>query len=422
MERQRARLLVLVALVVYFAALAAIGGHSRWDRLGVPPGALSFQDMRNVTGAWECTRRGIAVLPVNPCDPYHRPADFPKIWLALSGLGLGKGDTVALGTGLAVVFFAAALLVVPAGASLLAGLLYAVALCSPAVMLGVERGNPDLAVFPFVLAAVLVTTRTPLGRVAGPALLFFAAILKLYPVFAIGAFVRRATRTSLVASLVVVAGFVVYLAATAHYVHEILTSIQPPSTLAFGVRRLTMWFSALAERVLGGFGWFRPWDVVLALIGIGLGWLCARRLAGPIGARPVEPGAARDLDLFWAGACIYVGSYLVFVNQDYRLIFLLLTVPQIGRWAHERRGLAFVSVAALLVTLWLDVWSGIPNSRPALDWWERITAVGSGVLPVAVIGQFVLFVSLIGWLIATAPAVPALAHVLRRAEADRRAV
>jgi hypothetical protein len=418
LERQKARLLVLAALALYFVALVLLGGRTRWDRLGVPQGALSFEDARNVTGAWECARRGVAVLPVNPCDPYRRPADFPKIWLTLSSLGLGPGDTVPLAIGLAVVFLFSALLVVPTGASLSTGILYALALCSPAVMLGIERGNNDLAVFPFVLGAVLVTARTSFGRIAGPALLLFASILKLYPVFAVGAFVRRSTRASLLAAVAVAACFLVYLAATVHYVHELLSSIQAPSTLAYGVRRLTMWFSALAVRALGGFGWFRVWDVVLALAGLGLGWACARRLAGATAPSPADPGAARDLDLFWAGACIYLGSYLIFISQDYRLVFLLLTVPQIARWIGERHGLAYLSVAALLVTLWLDVWTGMPGLKPALDWWARTTAVGSASIPVALIGQFVLFVCLIGWLIATAPPLPAIARILRRPAAD----
>jgi hypothetical protein len=88
------------------------------------------------------------VLPVNPCYPFHLPAYFPKIWLAPSFLGIGQGGAVALGVGIAVVFLVCAIFVVPAGASAWTGLAYAAALCSPAVMLGVERGNPDIVIFP----------------------------------------------------------------------------------------------------------------------------------------------------------------------------------------------------------------------------------------------------------------------------------
>ena len=78
--------------------MAALGGHEKgWQRVGVPAATYRFADLRNLTSAWECTRRGIAVLPTNPCDLGDRPADFPQIWLLASHLGLGTGDTFALG-------------------------------------------------------------------------------------------------------------------------------------------------------------------------------------------------------------------------------------------------------------------------------------------------------------------------------------
>ena len=225
------------SLVLYFVALVALGGHDRWGRLGVPPASVKFLDLRNVIAAWKCDSEGIAVLPINPCDPYHRPADFPKIWLALSFLGIGQGGAVALGVGIAVVFLVCAIFVVPAGVSAWTGLAYAAALCSPAVMLGIERGNPDILIFPLVLAAALLTTRTRTGQILTAALLLFVIVLKLYPAFAAGYLVRRATRASLTVLAVVAACSLVYVLATYHYIHEMLSSIPQSNVLTYGVRR-----------------------------------------------------------------------------------------------------------------------------------------------------------------------------------------
>ena len=124
-------------------------------------------------------------------------------------------------------------------------------------------------------------------------------------------------------------------------------------------------------------------------------------------------GEIRDLDLFWAGACVYVGSYAVFLSFDYRLIFLLLTVPQLLRWTRARYGTAYVTVAALLVAMWLDVWTRMPGLGRVLTWWARTTAVGTAPpLTVAVIAQYVLFVTLVAWLLATFPR--GLRDVVRR--------
>ena len=415
--RQRARLVVVAALVLYFGALAALGGHDRWGRLGVPAASVKFLDLRNVIAAWQCARRHIAVLPVNPCDPYHRPADFPKIWLVPSFLGIGQGGAVALGVGIAVVFLVCAIFVVPAGASAWTGLAYAAALCSPAVMLGVERGNPDIVIFPLVLAAVLLTTRTRAGQILTGALLLSVTVLKLYPAFAAGYLVRRATRASLTVLAVVAACSLVYVLATYHYIHEMLSSIPQSNVLTYGVRRASEWFSALAIRVVHHFGSYRAWDVLLALVGIGLGWLLSRRLRLRVRRTSLDPGEERDLDLFWAGACVYVGSYAVFLSHDYRLVFLLLTVPQIVRWTRARQPAALVTVSALLATLWLDEWTRMPVLRPLLDWWTRVTSVGpDGLsLTVAVIAQFALFAVFVAWLLATAPAT---LHPFTRGGAD----
>jgi hypothetical protein len=102
---QRGRFLVAGVIAAYFLVLTVLGGLSAWDRLGVGHVEPSFLDMRSVTSAWECDRQGVPVLPHNPCDPFDRPANYPKIWLWPSVLGLGQGATVPLAVATAVIFF-----------------------------------------------------------------------------------------------------------------------------------------------------------------------------------------------------------------------------------------------------------------------------------------------------------------------------
>jgi hypothetical protein len=405
----RARLTVLAALGVYFGTVAGLGGwYTGWQRVGVPAASFRFADLRNLTGAWECARRGVAVLPVNPCDPGRRPADFPQVWLLLWHLGLGPGDTIPVGLAQGALFLAAALLVVPRGASLKAGLVYAVALCSPAVMLGVERENPDLILFPLILAAVVLARRSARGIYGGAALVLAAAVLKLYPIFSVCFLLRRGTATALRGAFLACAGFAVYLLTDFGYLHRMLRAIPPASAFAYGVRRPAQWFGTAAEEKLGTLGSYRAWDVLLVLAAAAAAWALGRR------ERVAAPeGGTRELDLFWAGACIYVGSYATFLSNDYRLIFCLLTLPQLIRWARDGRALAFVTIGALLVILWLNEWTGIPGVHVVLDAWNRWTAVGSGgiPLPLVAIAQWGVFVAFGAWLLATQRLFP-----LRRAE------
>jgi hypothetical protein len=99
--------LVLAGLVG--AYLAAVGLRDwYWPRFGVPGVKdLPFNDIRFWTTAWECTRRGVDIVGVNPCDPQMRVIDHPRIWLAPSVLGLGEGSTFAVGVVVAIAFFVA---------------------------------------------------------------------------------------------------------------------------------------------------------------------------------------------------------------------------------------------------------------------------------------------------------------------------
>jgi hypothetical protein len=392
----RARLAATLTVGVYFGLLAALGGHNAWTRLGVPAMRPDFFDLRSVTSAWECTRRGIAVLPKNPCDPLQRSANYPRLWLLPSHLGLGQGDTFVIGIAIAVLFCAAAILVLPAGASVKAGLAYAAVLCSPAAMLGVERGNVDILLFALLVLAVLVSRRALRGLIVGDAILFLVAILKLFPIFAVGFLLRRATKASVISSVAIVCAFGIDLFVTRNVIRAIFRAGFQEDTFSYGVRRATEWVSAALS---GGSISSRIWDLALVLGALAIALLLARSV------RPNETRVVveRDLDLFWAGALIYVGSYAVERNFDYRLAFLLLTVPQLLRWAQEGQRLAFVTFAALFVTTWLDVWSSMPAVHVVLDWWNRLTEVRGQSLPVAVIGQFVLFATLLAWLLATVP-------------------
>jgi hypothetical protein len=65
---------------------------------------------------------------------------------------------------------------------------------------------------------------------------------------------------------------------------------------------------------------------------------------------------------FFLGALIFLGTFAVGNNFDYRLVFTLLTLPQLFEWATSEGGgarnrLAVVSIVALLALLWIGALS-----------------------------------------------------------------
>jgi hypothetical protein len=313
----RGRAVVLLGLLILGAAFVVRSIPERvelWSALGVLPYGY-FSDSQIVTSAWECARQGYDVLFLNPCSPFGVPMNIPRIWLIPSVFGLGQGFTETLGVLMALAFGAgAALLAGPLG--LIRGAAFlGVILLSPGVLFGVERGNVDM--FIFALMAFAVTTQhARLG--AG-----IATVLKLFPVFALLPILNR--------RVVLILGF--YAVLTLRDLWIIRLAAQTPLLYSYGVVPNAHW-------LLPGL----PGEVLI---------LGAVALAAVLGGWHLR--SAPDTYAFQAGAAIYLGTYVLGSNFDYRIVFLLLTLPTL---LLARTVGSFVvlglTVAVLLLTRYME--------------------------------------------------------------------
>ncbi|MGH3135101.1 MAG: hypothetical protein ACRDPV_01230 [Gaiellaceae bacterium] len=385
-------LVLLGMLCGYFALLLALGGHADWDRLGVPAVTPGFFDLRSVTSGWDCARQHLGAWPVNPCDPGGRPENYPRVWMAASILGLGQDDTYLIGSLIAVAFFAAAILVLSPRAPIGDALIYGLALCSPAVMFGVERGNVDIALFSLVAAAGLVMRRSRYGPPFASALVLVAAVLKLFPIAAVGMLARLPRRAAVICVASVVGFFAVYAAATFRDIRTIERVLPQGDEYAYGLHIFGGW---LGRIVAPG----RMWDVVVIVLAIAAAIALRRRLRNHLSTGPL-----RELDLFWAGAGIYVATFALGRSSDYRLVFLLLTIPQLARWASARQALPIATLCGILLTLWLpSPWSNLPVLNNLIRDWNTLTFAGGSELPIAAPAQVIAFIGLTCLLAATLP-------------------
>lgn len=350
----RGRLLVLFCLYGYFVALIAQGGHLAWQWFQVPATSPSFLDLRSVTSGWECTRKGIDVLVRNPCDPFPRPANYPRVWLWPSFLGLGQSATIILGVVVAAAFFVGALALMGRVESPLDAGVWVALLVSPAVMLGVERGNADLIVFPIVVGALLMLrARMPIARALAHGAFLFAAMLKLFPALAFVSLLRQPRRRAITGAGLVGVGFLIYVIVTFDDIRTIHRVLPQNIYYSYGadvaVRAVTLWLS-VRYASLASLGRHGPEQIVL-WSAVALAVLVAAAVA-----RTWKPPAAtndRELDAFFAGCGIYVGSFVLEHNFDYRLVYLLLVVPQLLRWVRTSR-LAGAVLVVLVLTMWLS--------------------------------------------------------------------
>jgi hypothetical protein len=384
---------MLGAIVVYLGIIATgrLAWHvDLWPRFGVPSGPSLFFDARNLTAAWECERLGYDTLYENPCDPWGRPLNYPRLWLLLRAMGLDQSHTFALASVLIVAMFLSfALLVrrIPIGT----GIVLSVAACSPAIMLAVERANMDIALFSLVAASVLVWRSFPsVAGVASPVLVLLAAVAKIYGVCALPAFMLTRNRTAARMAILCSSVFALYAASTIRDIAHI-AQIAPQGVLnSYGARILP----AHLYHHIGADRWAGPPVVKQLITAVPLAFIVAtvalwvrRRYAS---AADAEPGDTSSILALHLGTLIYLGTFATGNNFDYRLVFLLLTLPQLVEWArtptHHLSSLASAALLAILVMLWVG------SLSQALSLWDEVAswsvagllaAIGAATVPSA---------------------------------------
>jgi hypothetical protein len=372
------RLLVLAVLAAYFAVVAVprvLFDVDVWPVLGVPSEDTLFYDARNVAAAADCRRLGHDPLVDNPCDPSARPMIYPRMWLLLRFLGLHQSQTTVFGAVVVLLFFASVLLLV-GRLTVRQGALVAAALCSPAVMFAVERGNMDLVLCSLLVLAVFAwRARSEAARLLSPALVLVAAAAKFYAALALPAFALTGHRR---ARWIVAGGFTlfaVYLAATADDIEKVARATEGGLRYSFGARILLgyLYHQVVPEAWQGGMILAQAIAVVPLLLFAAAVWLWARRRFAPSEPDPAATHSGALL-AFHMGALIYLGTFATRKNGDYRLVFLLLTVPLLLAWASSRarearRSLARAGLGAVLAALWLGALSPYVGPADELASW-----------------------------------------------------
>src|SRR5436853_3032797 len=114
-SQRNGRVLVVAIVLTYFGVIAISSLFTDYVQfwstyLGVPAVRPQFLDLRQLAAGALCTELGYDPLLTNPCDPLGRPYNYPRIWIRLTAaVGLTQDRITMFGVGLAVLFFATAL-------------------------------------------------------------------------------------------------------------------------------------------------------------------------------------------------------------------------------------------------------------------------------------------------------------------------
>ena len=101
----------------------------------------------------------------------------------------------------------------------------------------------------------------------------------------------------------------------------------------------------------------------------------------------LPPQENRNMAAFRMGASIYVGTFLLGNNWDYRLAFLIFLVPQLSQWFYlENKKQRYIAIGVMLGVI--------------LSCWHLVLLVDIPFLPFDnEIDRFVVFDELVNWLL-----------------------
>ena len=367
------RIWVTVAVALYFGSIYLVSFfvpyEKVWKRMGVPAMTPIFADLRAVLGGFECTRQGYDVLHLMPCDPYGRGSlAYPRLWMKLEWLGLDLSHSIVIGILFAVIFYAVTLRII-GRLNKYEAVIYTLLLCSPPVILLVERGNVDILMYAMLfLCLTIIGSRSPLVRFIGYSMILLPSALKLLPIFSLGVILKeRRQAWALFCIALLAALFMIYCYAIREELRVFKGVYVYLKWYSFGARILPHETLGIVKELLAGaprrlplVGVVLLFSAVSATILLAGGRAFRRWIEAPLPpAQDVEPGSAADfrLDAFRIGACMYLGTFLFTIAFDYKLAFLILAMPQMLFWIKHDAVLGRASSLALvgiLATLYLS--------------------------------------------------------------------
>jgi hypothetical protein len=342
-----ASLIILLCLGYMF------GWNPTWQSLGVTPLPPPFFDTHVVIDYADCASKGIDPYRPHACNPAN--FNVPPIWLWIGVIAVGKNAAwfscgmIAVATATIIALFK--------GRPPIDGVIALIAILSPSVLMGVERGNPDLLIFAITGAAALIYDEQRIGRnTCALFLTTLAMILKLFPMFTAALVIRGNRRDGLYAILISALSLI-YLIAIFRYILLIRSNVPTTFILSYGYKSIFLGLDYLrTEAGLPVFGLADTWAPILLTA---LALICAT--AGAlfnVHSHRVSCKVATNLagTAFIFGSSIYCGTFLLGTNFIYRLTFLLLCLPQLQDWCRQESEMNRPIMCWLLITVLAVLW------------------------------------------------------------------
>jgi hypothetical protein len=356
----------LVALVLLVAGYGFdLDWVRSWKIIGFPGALPPFSDLHVVTdNAARCAGAAVSEYPYlhADCDPWHQIYNYPPVWLLLGKLGIDGGHTALLAFIIelpALVLFAFLLY----GRSVGCGLIALTLMLSPSVVLGFERGNIDIIEWVLVCSAALpFSEQRALRAVASLVLLCLAVLIKFLAIFCCTLAIRLRPMSVIVSAFLVVFSLLyLYSLSAVLPLIRTITTISPYVSYGYIIlfdRLEFLYGPRLGLDLTGLTGSWIPIMAVAVVLLVALATAIAVWRRGRLQYR-LDEGSDGIAFLFGSG--IFCGSFaLLGTNYTYRLMFLLLCLPQLFDWIESpqtadrgSRRTAYLLIGSCIISMWL---------------------------------------------------------------------
>jgi hypothetical protein len=229
-------------------------------------------------------------------------------------------------------------------------IIYSLFLISPSVILGLERGNSDIIIFIFLLQILYIKDNVQIQA----ALLLIISMLKLYPIGAILMILNDQVNFKKKAIIFVSFTLLFTLFLYCYYENITLVSYKTPRPyggMSYGLGEIPSLIT------FGHFKNIKPLFFISYAISL-LIWIIYFYYKINIYLNKMVIQIGNSGKAYLMGSGIFIITCLIGYNWEYRLVFLLLTLPQILNWAKNREPLSYIIIVVLLMVVWQ---TGIKN-------------------------------------------------------------
>lgn len=354
LRENQGKSLLVAGIVLMWGVLGVLfmtyGYKETWQIWNVPTEMPPFKDFRLIPGSAESFRDGFEPSIFNPGDPNGRIFNYPAFWRLFFYTNITLDDTIWISICMLVLFFLGVILF-PQGLSISDAFFMLLVLFSPASMLLYERGNTDLIVF-FICALIILAAGTSSNLTVG--LILFGAVVKMFPFFGITVLLRETKRRFYLALIASVVFMAAYSVLTFQSQSAAWNTTMRGNGISYGsfvlITRLGDYLVELFPRLFS----IGQWKIVFEALALAL--IVTAAFLGIRQPHSLEAAHERNLAAFRMGASIYVGTFLLGNNWDYRLAFLVLVIPQLSQWLKVKNRGQLAIIIGVMIAVLLSCW------------------------------------------------------------------